>query len=1235
MKGPIYRPLSDRSFPPPRGRVRERASFPPPRGRVRERARGLGLGARSLLFLLFLFFLLFLTLPLSAQRFFNLTNEQVRIDSTLPRFTYTIALPTNYTDSVYTATILYPEFVDMAESDIAAYHRLSSEPLPALPTVAQQVVMSRRQPSLQLSFCPLVCRDGKYQILASFMLRVDAQAVASRQMAKSGSLHSSLNTQHSALNTQRYAAHSLLASGKWVKIRVPASGIYELSNSLIRQAGFANINKVKIYGYGGNLQDEVLDANTLKALDDLPEVEQCIVGGRHLFYAKGPVSWSSNTVARRTRNPYSDYGYYFLTESDDTVATIDSTAFLEKYYPMADDYHSLYEVDGYSWYHGGRNLFDSETISKGATKRLVITNSSKSQTGKLSVAVTAGQASTAQILLNDSVLGTMTISLSDGEYSDYNKGAESYATYDIGRLHAADTVKIVCTNGGPLRLDYVAMAWSLPAPKPVLTTSFPTPSFVGQVANQDHHADTAADMVIIIPASGNFLEQAQRLADFHTAHDSLRVRIVKADELYNEFSSGTPDANAYRRYMKMLYDRAQTDADLPRYLLLFGRGVWDNRMLTSDCRGLNPDDYLLCHESENSFNAVLCYVDDGFFTRLDDGEGGHPTTRDMDDIAVGRFPVISANEAKVMVDKTIHYAENSNAGAWQNEIMLMGDDGNNNLHMHDENETADYIATLHPEYVMKKVMWDAYTEQTSATGNSYPEATAIIKRQQQAGALIMDYAGHGSATLISHEGVLKLADFQTFSNTRLPLWITASCDIMAFDDVEDNIGTAAVVNGNGGAVAFFGTTRTVLASYNKVINRAFLTAVLSRTDGKATTLGEAQRMAKNQMITTGQDLTVNKLQYALLGDPALRLNLPDPYIVIDSINGEPTSSPTLPKFKAGSIARIAGHLNHTAANDFNGVATAVVRDTEEKIVCKENTSAEADSAFVFYTRDKILYSGSDSIHKGRFAFTFSVPMDINYADGTGRINVFATNNAHTITANGVSGHFIVGGSTTASTDTIGPKLFCYLNTPEFQNGGSVNCTPYFVAEISDTSGINATGNGVGHDLQLIIDGDPNKTYSLNDEFAYDFGSYTSGTAAYSIPSLEPGRHQLTFRAWDVLNNPSTATLDFTVVKSLQPTISSVGVSKNPATTTTTFIVSHDMTGSAANICIEVFDMNGRTLWKHTDTGVTTLGNYTVDWNLCDSQGASLQTGVYLYRVRMSADGSSYASKTQKLIIIRQ
>lgn len=162
---------------------------------------------------------------------------------------------------------------------------------------------------------------------------------------------------------------------------------------------------------------------------------------------------------------------------------------------------------------------------------------------------------------------------------------------------------------------------------------------------------------------------------------------MPADELYNEFSSGTPDANAYRRYLRMLSDKAQSEADMPKYLLLFGDGVWDNRMLTSGCRILNPDDYLLCFESENSFSAVDCFVSDSWFGMLGEGAGLYPN-RELQDVAVGRFPVTYAEDAKVLVDKTISYAQNANAGPWQNTLMFMGDDGNGNIHMQDADEVA-------------------------------------------------------------------------------------------------------------------------------------------------------------------------------------------------------------------------------------------------------------------------------------------------------------------------------------------------------------------------------------------------------------------------------------------------------------------------------------------------------------------------------------------------------------------
>lgn len=1175
-------------------------------------------------------------LPIKAQKFFNLTSEEVKVDSVLPQFIYSYPLEGDYQDSTYTVEVKYPEYMDMTEEDIANYNRISGAALPQQVAVNQTVSECRKKAVLIVQFSPLVFRNNKYQMLVSFMLQVKSHPL--RRAQRNARATSRAATDASVV----YADHSVLASGKWAKIRVSESGIHQLTENVVRQAGFSNINKVKIYGYGGNLQNEALYASDLKEFDDLKEVPQCIVDGKHYFYAKGPVSWDSNKATKRIRNYYSDYGYYFITQSDEEVETMDSTSFKSSYYPLADDYHSLYEVDGYSWMPGGRKLFDPTEIKVGGEQRVVIYNTTGSNMGSLSVAVTAGENGTVEVQKNGKTLGTIVLEKKEKDAGDVSnlKGTESYATYSMTDLSEKDTISILPKTGGAVHLDYVSMTWEKPIPFVGFDGKIPAAQYVYNITNQDHHADGTADMVIIIPTSQKLLKQAKRLKEFHEAHDGLRVTIVPADELYNEFSSGTPDANAYRRYLRMLYDRAKTEADMPKYLLMFGDCVWDNRMLTSDCRNFSPDDYLLCYESDDSFCKVHCFVSDSWLGILGEGKGANPTV-ELQDVGVGRFPVSTSEEAKIMVDKVINYATNENAGSWQNTLMFLGDDGNDNIHMTDANDVADFVSKLYPGFLVKKVMWDAYTRESTSTGYTYPEAVKAVKKQQAQGALVIDYAGHASETQLSHENVLKLTDFQEFRNVNLPLWVTACCDIMPFDGVVANIGETAVLNANGGALAFYGTTRTVYANRNKYINRAFMRRVLSYVDGKPITLGEAHRLAQNDVmmgaVMSGeQDRSENHLQYSLLGDPALSLNLPAMHIVVDSINGIDCSLESAKaSLKAGSITRVAGHIE--GQDNFNGVVTATVRDSRELVTCKLNDTLEnsgAQKAFTFYDRQKTLFHGSDSVRNGKFAFSFAVPKDINYSDSTGLINLFAINNDKTLLENGASDKFIVGGSEILQNDSVGPSIYCYLNSPSFVDGGSVNTTPYFVAQLSDKDGINAAGSAIGHDLQLVIDGDMSKTYVLNNNFVYDFGTYTSGSTYYSIPELEPGKHQLTFRAWDVQNNSSTVRLNFNVVKSLTPTLFDIGVTENPAKTSTTFVVSHDRVETNMDVVIELFDTSGRQIWRHSENGISATGTYTVKWDLTVDGGRPLGTGVYLYRVKVSSDGSSYASKTRKLIVLK-
>lgn len=1153
-----------------------------------------------------------------AQRFYNLTADEVRIDSVLPQFGCSIPLGEHYADSVYTVCILYPEFYDMTPTDIRRYQNITSAPLPEMPEPETTIVVERKRGAMEVRFVPLVYRDGKYQILVSFMLAVEARPVQAAM--RKAPLASS----------QRYADNSVLASGRWAKIRVPSSGIYQLTDALVRQAGFTDLSKVKVYGYGGALQNEKLVPAELIATDDLKEVPTCTVNGRRLFYAQGPVSWSQHTSMKRIRNPYSDYGYYFLTQGDDAPASLDSAAFVASCYPMPADYHSLHEVDNFAWLHGGRKLFENIPIAAGQSHAFTLANPSGDRKGSMAVVVTAGNATRVQVSLNDSILGTLSVTL-----RSYDKGYEASGTYDVYNLSSTDTVTITTLSGGPARLDYIDIHTDSPHALPRLSSaSLPVPEYVYGITNQNLHAHGPADLVIIIPTSQKLLGQAQRIAKMHEERDSMRVRIVPADEIYNEYSSGTPDANAYRRYMKMLYDRATGEADMPKHLLLFGDGKWDNRLLTSDCRGFSADDLLLCYESEDSYNEVNCIVDDGFYGLLDDGEGINPMSSDKLDLSIGRFPVSTVDDAKTLTDKTINYVENANAGSWQNIVAVLGDDGNSNSHMNDANNIANVVTTNYPGYQTKKVMWDAYTRVTTSTGNTYPDATKEIKQLQASGALIIDYSGHGSEINISHERVLILKDFQQFSNTNLPLWVTASCDISPFDGVDDNIGVAMLLNKKGGAVATFTTTRTVYQGYNASLNKAYIRYVLDNTGDRPVTIGEAQRLAKNLMITGGEDVTANKLRFSLLGDPAMSLNVPMLRTVVDSINGKPLTDTGDITIRAGEIVSVKGHVEQGGepATTFNGIVTCIVRDSEKLVVCKGQAD-DARTLFKYYDRPNVLFNGSDSVRGGTFTFTFAVPMDINYSNGSGMMNFYAVDNSHTRIAHGSTDRFLIGGTQVIDNDSIGPSVFCYLNTPSFSNGDEVNSTPYFVAQITDKDGINSAGTGIGHDLELVIDNDMSRTYLLNDNFSYDFGSYTSGRTSYSIPALPPGRHTLRFRAWDMLNNSTTAELSFNVVSGLKPTLYSIGCTDNPARTSTTFIINHDRMGSTMDVELDIFDMSGRQLWKFTETEVSATGAMTIEWNLTTGSGQRLQTGVYLYRVRVSCDGSDMVSKAKKLIVI--
>jgi hypothetical protein len=622
---------------------------------------------------------------------------------------------------------------------------------------------------------------------------------------------------------------------------------------------------------------------------------------------------------------------------------------------------------------------------------------------------------------------------------------------------------------------------------------------------------------------------------------------------------------------------------------------------------------------------------------LDDGEGDNHK-RNKVDIGVGRIPVTSAVSANAIVEKIISYMKNEEAGAWQNVIAILGDDGDvdiPNQHMKDAEGIAGIMNETYPSFIVERIYWDNFVAEKSASGLRYPEVTKAIKKRLDIGALVVNYSGHGGTNLLSHEMTWKASDMAELKSPRLPFWVTASCDIAPFDKGENSIGEVALTNANGGAVSLLTTTRTVLQTYNAVLNKEFMKELLSPVNGgDAVAVGDAMRKAKSNVISLGTDVSENKLQYVLLGDPALRLKLPEYRIQVDKINGVEAGIPV--QASAGGTPVVEGCVVDSKGShveDFKGLLYANMFDCIENVHTLNNAGL---GVFEYEAHEKMLFSGNGVISDGRFEIKIPVPMDISYDNEKGLLNLFAVDSAKVRSAQGCFNDFVVGGtSTDMNNDGIGPEIKLYLNTPSFINGDKVNSTPCLWVELFDENGINTVGSGIGHDIVAIVDNNPLHTYNLNSVYTPSPTDYRRGTIMLPLNALEAGEHTLMLRAWDLYNNSSTAKITFVVDPDMLPDVMDIKIVGTPVTSgrTSELIITHNRPQSKIDVVIELFTMQGQTVWKDVQTVVCDGMEYRYSWDGTAGGTRSLPTGVYVIRGYIISDSGMSEPKSLKIVVV--
>lgn len=743
------------------------------------------------------------------------------------------------------------------------------------------------------------------------------------------------------------------------------------------------------------------------------------------------------------------------------------------------------------------------------------------------------------------------------------------------------------------------------------------PTIIGQVSNQNLHAIRNVDYVVI--SYPDFADAAQDLVNAHKQYDGLRGVVVTSEQVYNEFSSGTPDATAYRSFMKFLYDTSD-EASRPKYLLLMGDGSFDNRKLLTT----SAYPYLLTYQSRSSLNEVEAYATDDYFGFLAD-DSGLSDTSDKMLIAVGRLPVKSSEEARAVVNKTIRYMQGENLGSWRQQLCFLADDGDSGLHTRCIDTGAEKIRESNPNFIVTKIYTDAYRQETSASGESYPIAKAQLDNMLKDGVLYFNYSGHAGSNNISSEQMLTAKEIRQMTNQNQGFWMLATCNFAQFDAARTSAAEEAVLNENGGAIGLLASCRTVYAEKNQILNDSLSLTLFQHDENNQymNTIGEATRLAKNGYATSVKDK--NKLPYILLADPALKLHYPTDYKV-EITEKEDT-------LRAISRHSIHGNIvNHDGGkvSEFNGVIYINIYDKMQRLTTLDNDQTDpSKKRYVTYNDyPNKIFSGSAKVEDGEFTVDFMIPKDIRYNFGQGRIVFYAQDTEHKKEAVGNDMQTVIGGSSDIEiTDNEGPEIKIYLNNPQFQSGDKTHPNPRFYARITDENGINTIGNGIGHDLMLVVDEDILQTYSLNSYYTSDLGHYQSGGVNYLLPTQEEGFHSLTFRAWDLLNNSTTVSLDYEVVNDLDARLFSVITYPNPMRMDETvhFSVQHDHPDDILQVQLYVFDLSGYMVYHYEQEGTA-----DIDWNTSNS---NLRKGIYFYTIRIKTSDTDYTSGHGKIICL--
>lgn len=823
--------------------------------------------------------------------------------------------------------------------------------------------------------------------------------------------------------------------------------------------------------------------------------------------------------------------------------------------------------------------------------------------------------------------------------SDASNVSEVWDVTDIfnvsSKINTGASSFMFKANLGEVR-NYVALVEAdYYAPQKELSSFVNTTNLKGTIFLDTNGAHEDLDYIVVTPEI--FKGQAERLANINTQNLGLRTRVVTLEDIYTEFNTGNQDIGAIRNFVRYVYQNGVTDK--LKYLCLFGDASFDMKNRTPNNTNFVPTYYEL-----ESFSLVSSFMSDDFFGMMDESEGAM-NSADRLDIAVGRIVAGSNQQAMEMVTKIEQYYQQDSYGSWRNRMTILSDDVDVDWEYSLETELdalADEIVLQKPFVNMVKLHSDAFSQESSAGGELYPQVNSSLLNNIQLGSLVVSYFGHGGEDGLALERLYQKDDAQELSNIcRYNLFVTVTCEFTRFDNpYRPTAGEYTYWNPGGGSISLITTTREIFVSLGVTVNKELSKYLFDYENTGYVSIAEALRLTKNNITNS-----LKRVVFCV-GDPALKLAIPEPNIKLTKINGVSIADPSVDALEALGRVTITGEVVDQAnqlISDYNGNLSTTIYDKKQQRATLGNDGTTGGGGLLILNYEalgEIVFRGQASIENGIFEFDFVVPKDISIPIGNGKISFYAKRDGVLENQNGVDTTIKIGGiNANAPVDNLPPKVWAFMNDESFVSGGVTNQSPFLLLKLEDENGIN-TASGIGHDITAIIDGDESNPQILNDYYETETNDFTKGKVKFQYKGLTTGLHTLTIKAWDVYNNSSTTEVQFLVVnENDELVLERVLNYPNPFVSYTEFWFSHN-SSSELEVMVQVYTVSGKlikTLQGNSSTG-NKGGNASLfrglSWDGKDDFGDRIGKGVYVYKLTVkSVSTNKKAVKFEKLVIL--